>query len=371
MKNRPKRRKRPPTYNSNFAREQQRKELRSLRTEAKDLESQLAVIQQVRQGLGGQNNSISDRTERSPLADIARGVWMTLAQQQFAQRITATKENERLKSLVARNFDVISKLQELLQQCSIDQTMRSMHPDAAASLRVYDSEILTKSDLDQLIASADNSYQQVDNIFSQCSVNLADPSIQTAPEMLVDGAGRFFSRVFGSKIFPFSLNRTGPVVWNVLSGRVRPFARCHFSHVSYIVENTDTIVESCGTELYTEDAKAVLFHTRQMKRRYQGQSRDVIVWQSDVRPVQFGGRRLQGAAFKEIGVFLTHHHPLIPSEFTLLQTCYVITPCTPMSELPKDPLAREVTDFVLKCMAASIPENHRIVDNALIDKVFP
>ncbi|KAF4143541.1 hypothetical protein GN958_ATG07274 [Phytophthora infestans] len=266
--------------------------------------------------------------------------------------------------MVEANGDVISKLQDLLHQCSLDRRSRSMNPEAVEYLRAYDAEILTQRNLDQLIASTDASYQQVDIVFSRCCVDLTAPSTCTTPEMLIDEEGHVFSRVFGTKIFPFPTQQTGQAVWDIVSKRVRPSARCHFNRILY--STVDTSVESCGTELYTDESKAVIFHTRQIKRYFKGQTRDVIVWQSNVRPVLFGGQFLQGAAFKETGFFLIHHHPLIPSEFALLQTCYVITPHTPMPELPTDPLAREVTDFVLNCMAKSIPENHKIFENALL-----
>ncbi|KAG6955664.1 hypothetical protein JG688_00011780 [Phytophthora aleatoria] len=67
----------------------------------------------------------------------------------------ATIENRRLKALVETNADVLSKLQALLQQCSLDKTARLMHPEAVEYLRAYDAEILTQATLDQLIASTD------------------------------------------------------------------------------------------------------------------------------------------------------------------------------------------------------------------------
>ncbi|POM73432.1 M96 mating-specific protein family [Phytophthora palmivora] len=372
-KPRPAQRKRGATYNPNFARQQQRKELHALRVEVIDLESQLAAIQQVRQRTAGHKENSRGQSERTPFVDIARGVWMTTAQQQLVQRMKATKENRRLKSLAARNVDIISKLQELLQQCSLDKVCPKVASHVVC-LRTYDSEDFTRTALDQLTASADKSFQQVDNVFSQCCFDVTEPSIQTEPEMMVDGAGRVFYRVFGTKIFPFPHQQTGRVVWDVTSKQMvfvlYLLFYFYFSH-QILHSTVDTVVESCGTELYTDDSKAIVFHTRQIKRRYQEGTRDVIVWQSHVRPVLFEGRYLHGATFKENGVFLIHHHPLIPSGFTLLQTCYMITPGTPMSELPKDPLAREVANFVLKCMAASISESHKVFENALIGQTFP
>ncbi|ETI43952.1 hypothetical protein, variant 2, partial [Phytophthora nicotianae] len=361
--------KRQGTYNPNHAREQQRKELRALRTEAADLETQVAAMRQVRRAVVIQDENNSSHAKQSPFADIARTVWRAAAQQQISERMKATRENRRLKGLVASNADIISKLQALLHQCSLDKRSSSMHPKAIEYLRAYDAEIFTQATLNQLIASTDASYQQVDKVFSRCCVDLTAPSSCTVPEMLINGTGHVFSRVFGTKVFPFPTKQTGRAVWDVVSKRVRPSARCHFNH---IVHSTfDTIVESCGTELYTDDSKTVVFHTRQAKRYFKEETRDVIVWQSNVRPVLFGGKFLQGAAFRETGFFLIHHHPLIPSEFALLQTCYVITPHTPMPELPTDPLAREVTDFVLKCMAESIPENHKVFENALFGQELP
>ncbi|KAG3085059.1 hypothetical protein PI124_g19018 [Phytophthora idaei] len=157
---RPRQKKRQGAYNPNYAREQQRKELCALRTEAADLEAQLAAIQQVRGAVVVQDENISSQNKRSPFADIARSVWMAAAQQQVLEHMKAAIENRRLEALVETNADVLSKLQALLQQCSLDKTARLMHPEAVEYLRAYDAEILTQATLDQLIASTDQSYQQ-------------------------------------------------------------------------------------------------------------------------------------------------------------------------------------------------------------------
>ncbi|KAF1775793.1 hypothetical protein GQ600_9743 [Phytophthora cactorum] len=283
------------------------------------------------------------QNKRSPFADIARSVWMAAAQQQVLEHMKATIENRRLKALVETNADVLSKLQALLQQCSLDKVRVNLRWWSYLLLLIVSSSVFFFLDgtfdasrsggipssvrrrnphsatLDQLIASTDQSYQQVDNVFRQCCLDLTAPSSCTAPEMLIDGAGTSSHEFLVRKYSHFSSSKQGEL-----------FGTSPRSVSVPLRDATSTMADSRRNRLAVH-----------------------------VRPVLFGGKCLQGAAFKETGFFLIHHHPLIPSKFALLQTCYVITPRTPMPQLPTDPLAREVTDFVLKCMAQSIPRTTR------------
>lgn len=95
--------------------------------------------------------------------------------------------------------------------------------------------------------------------------------------------------------------------------------------------------------------------------------RVVVVWQSVVDPIEFRGQRLKGASFEERGFFIIHRPPQLPYGFSLLQTCYLISPSAPMRSVPQNALALAMTDFVLGWMTSTIPVNHQIIEDILLD----
>lgn len=81
-------RKRPASYNPNRARDEQLRELRSLRAEAAELEEQLAVLGKLRphQRLVEGNSSQEENTSDS----IAANVWKAMADRQLQKRMAST-----------------------------------------------------------------------------------------------------------------------------------------------------------------------------------------------------------------------------------------------------------------------------------------
>lgn len=126
------------------------------------------------------------------------------------------------------------------------------------------------------------------------------------------------------------------------------------------------MVERFGTELHLDDGKVVV-HVRQVKRKFVEADRVVVVWQSLVDPIEFRGQRLRGAAFEERGFFMIRRSPQLPDGFSMLQTCYLISPSAPMRAIPQDALAVAVTDFVQRWMTSTIPVNHQIIEDILLD----
>lgn len=135
-----------------------------------------------------------------------------------------------------------------------------------------------------------------------------------------------------------------------------------------VEESDDTVAESFGIE-FRYKGKSALFRGKQIKRRYIESDREVIVWQAYVNPIEFDGRPISGAAFRERGYFIVRRPTTIaPTDtFSLLQSCYVLTPNIPVRTLPQDSIAGALVSFVLNCMAASIPVNHHIIENLLFD----
>lgn len=134
-------------------------------------------------------------------------------------------------------------------------------------------------------------------------------------------------------------------------------------------ESDDTVAESFGIE-FREQGSTALFRGKQIKRMYIEEDRVVIVWHAFVNPIEFDGRPLAGAAFRERGYFIVKRPSNVAPDatFALLQSCYVLTPNVPVRTLPQDSVAGALVSFVLNCMAASVPENHQIIENSLFDE---
>ncbi|GMF65192.1 unnamed protein product [Phytophthora lilii] len=216
--------------NPNRARDERRRELRALRAEAAELQTKLETLREVRRDIA-QRNLPPSRTARGPCWELARRIWLGTAQRQFNQRMAAVQENKRLTDLVKANDDIISKLQSTLRQWSPDTTMLALDPEVEHCLQSYDFDALFNVNVDQLMANTDSSYQQIDQVFNQSTVDLASISSCSTPQMRSDAAGNLFSQVFGSRIFPFAAQETSRVVWDVVSDCVRPSSRCLFNHV--------------------------------------------------------------------------------------------------------------------------------------------
>lgn len=75
-------------------------------------------------------------------------------------------------------------------------------------------------------------YHQVDSIFRRCTVDTTAAVSLSDPEMHTDDDGNLFSRVSGSKIFPYTVSSTGLAAWTQCYESVRPNARCFFTDVS-------------------------------------------------------------------------------------------------------------------------------------------
>lgn len=106
-------------YNPNRARDEQRRELRTLRAETAELETQLEALQVARRWRTSEKKRgvrVGVKHLRTELAmnSLAESAWKALAQRQFDLRMRSTGENERLKSRVHMCGKTISRLQRLL-----------------------------------------------------------------------------------------------------------------------------------------------------------------------------------------------------------------------------------------------------------------
>lgn len=118
--------KRPYNYNSNRARDEQRRELRALRAEAAGLESKLATLRKLGalRGVdveGGEAGKNGKNGAQDPLAEV---VWKNIAQHQFRKRLASSLKHDELEAAVRANQSAIQRMKDLLRSQSL-QKVRS------------------------------------------------------------------------------------------------------------------------------------------------------------------------------------------------------------------------------------------------------
>lgn len=152
-------RKRPPAYNSNHARQEQHKELLALRAQEQVLQRTLAVLQASQHqharstacqygqyheaGVGIGSGDVSTDTTASTRGNTKRpemqqaaaredAVWQEIANRQVEQRMAAESEQRRLKRMLETQKKLIAELQNLV----------FYKTTAKVGVRVHDVDIL-------------------------------------------------------------------------------------------------------------------------------------------------------------------------------------------------------------------------------------
>jgi hypothetical protein len=136
------------------------------------------------------------------------------------------------------------------------------------------------------------------------------------------------------------------------------------------MENTDdTVLERIGAELYVNGKKAD-FQVKQIIRRYAEEDRVVLIWGAYIEALEFCEEPTSGIRFREKGYLMIKRPTSMSSEFTLLQTCYIITPELDETVVEKDPKVGALTEFVLNSTAWNITASHQMIENVLLDQSF-
>ncbi|KAF1786401.1 hypothetical protein GQ600_4941 [Phytophthora cactorum] len=125
----------------------------------------------------------------------------------------------------------------------------------------------------------------------------------------------------------------------------------------------DTMVESFGMDMY--DAKSntkAEFNVKQILRRYVEEDRVVVVWRSHIMPLEFSNKRFAPRAHSD--------DSSDDDDFTLVQTCYIITPDLSDQSLNDDAKTGALTEFVLSSTASNISASHEMIENVLLDQAL-
>lgn len=129
----------------------------------------------------------------------------------------------------------------------------------------------------------------------------------------------------------------------------------------------DMIVESFGVELH---AKLTTVHilVRQIMRRFVEEDRILIAWRSWVDPVEVSSQPTSGIRFHEQGYIVIKQPQGLSSDFSLMQTCFIMTPDTYDNDPDHETKVGELSDFFVDCIARNICLSHQMIENCLMDQ---
>ncbi|KAG7375166.1 hypothetical protein PHYBOEH_003408 [Phytophthora boehmeriae] len=113
------------------------------------------------------------------------------------------------------------------------------------------------------------------------------------------------------------------------------------------------------------------FDVKQIVRRYVEEDRVVIMMRSFIDPVEFLGTPLRGADFREKWYLVIRRPRTKAPGAVLLQTCYIITPVTPVHSLSNEgAITGALISFVLNATAANIASGHQMIENILFNEAM-
>ncbi|KAF1313634.1 hypothetical protein FI667_g17160, partial [Globisporangium splendens] len=404
-------RKRPIGFNSNHARDERRKELIYLRQKVTELETQLDqlkkphesasttlalpptqeqnAIQQLNINKWTRNMRAGRGAEPADADAITKEstVWKELASRQHAEREKAEMENIRLKLILEEQIKIAKNLHSMLTKKTTAKLVESFGLGANASrsqASVPSGD--DKSIFEDLLRTAEKCYHEIDTVFAGNGLNTMETSYRDA-QIKIDDVNGTFLEIIANKVMPFDMHATATAVWQHMTHSMQNIPlrfyyekhpqvqeitnteeSCLYEMVK--MENTDdTVLERIGAELYVNGKKAD-FQVKQIIRRYVEGDRVVLIWGAYIEALEFCEEPTSGIRFREKGYLMIKRPTSMSSEFTLLQTCYIITPELDETVVEKDPKVGALTEFVLNSTAWNITASHQMIENVLLDQSF-
>ncbi|KAG6613747.1 M96 mating-specific protein family [Phytophthora cinnamomi] len=379
-------RKKPLSYNPNKARDERKLELLYLRRKVVDMEVELQKLQEIKDSKVGTSppeeeaaaSSTTALAASHSLEDGVPRVWEKMCARQLERRVKAERENARLKMVLEGQIKIAKSMEQILRKRSVLRAMescgsnkRTKHTNGVpkSSDRRADARIF-----ETLLAGVEASYREVDAVFEANGLGRTE-----APEsdaQMRDGVNGMYLEIFANKMLPFGMHATGEAVWQHFKGTDIPYRWYHSKSAGSIESTEDTMVECFGMEMYDAKSKTTAeFNVKQILRRYVEEDRVVVVWRSHIEPLEFSNKRFAGIHFQEKGYVVikprAHSYDSTDDDdFTLVQTCYIITPDLSDQTLNEDAKTGALTEFVLSSTAANISASNEMIENVLLDQAL-
>ncbi|OWY94526.1 M96 mating-specific protein [Phytophthora megakarya] len=324
------------TYNPNKARDDLKRELVYLRSEAEELEFKLQQLQNLKVAKTKDNSS-------------------------------AKRENAHLKILLEGQIQVARSLEKLLNKRTTLYPTESSGSKHTARIQVSrkGNEVTDAAVFEELADGVEVSYREVENVFASTSLEITNMSSRKA--QMCDSPKGMFLEIFDSKVLPFSMHATAEAWWRRWNHFNPNRGSCH-----RLESTDDAIVEHFGMEMSDSKAKTTAkFYVQQILRRYVEEDRVVVVWQSHIEPLEFSNKKLAGIRFREKGYVVIKPHQVAQDEmYTLVQTCHIIKPDLSDQRLKKDVRTGALAEFVLSATVANIAASAEMIEGLLVDEAL-
>jgi len=384
-------RKKPLNYNPNKARDERKLELLYLRRKVTDMELELQKLQEIR-GTSTRANAESAATPKPAEAttDLAANheshctndgvprLWEKMCTRQLERRVKSERENARLKMVLEGQIKIAKSMEQILRKRTV---LRAMESCGSNKRTKHTNRVPRSSDsradakiFEALLAGVQASYREVDAVFEANGLGRTEAPKSDA--QMRDGVNGMYLEIFANKMLPFGMHATGEAVWQHFKGTDIPYRWYHSKSAGSIESTEDTMVECFGMEMYDAKSKTTAeFNVKQILRRYVEEDRVVVVWRSHIEPLEFSNKRFAGIHFQEKGyvVIKPRAHgsdSADDDDFTLVQTCYIITPDLSDQTLNEDAKTGALTEFVLNSTAANISASNEMIENVLLDQAL-
>ncbi|KAE9243110.1 hypothetical protein PF004_g6311 [Phytophthora fragariae] len=280
---------------------------------------------------------------------------------QLERRVKAERENARLKMVLEGQIKIAKSMEQILKKRTVLRAMES----CGSNKRTKHTNGVPRVEV---------SYREVDAVFEANGLGRTE-----APEsdaQMRDGVNGMYLEIFANKMLPFGMHATGEAVWQHFKGTDIPYRWYHSKSAGSIESTEDTMVECFGMEMFDAKSKTTAeFNVKQILRRYVEEDRVVVVWRSHIEPLEFSNKRFAGIHFQEKGYVVikprAHNYDSADNDdFTLVQTCYIITPDLSDQTLNEDAKTGALTEFVLSSTAANISASNEMIENVLLDQAL-
>ncbi|KAL4116962.1 hypothetical protein PRIC2_012412 [Phytophthora ramorum] len=289
------------------------------------------------------------------------------------------RDERKLELAYLRNKIKIAKsMEQILKKRTV---LRSMESCGSNKRTKHTNRVPRPSDpradakiFEVLLAGVEASYREVDAVFEANGLGRTEAPKSDA--QMHDGVNGMHLEIFANEMLPFGMHATGEAVWQHFKGTDIPYRWYHSKSAGSIESTEDTMVESFGMEMYDANSKTTAeFNVKQILRRYVEEDRVVVVWRSHIEPLEFSNKRFAGIHFQEKGYVVikprAHSYDSADDDdFTLVQTCYIITPDLSDQTLNDDAKTGALTEFVLSSTAANISASNEMIENVLVDQAL-
>lgn len=129
----------------------------------------------------------------------------------------------------------------------------------------------------------------------------------------------------------------------------------------------NTFMESFGIGLQAKRTTGD-FRVLKVIRRYVQEDRIVIAWQSCLEPVVFSSQPTKSIRVHESGYVVIKRPQTLSPDYSLIQTCYVMTPTADNPDASLETMVDQLTHFFLDSSARNMYMSHQMIENSLMDE---